>query len=219
MSDLSEKPKPNNAPTYMCLYPGLAEIARANGYALAVHGSLARDMDLIAVPWIESPEPPEKVIAAIESQFAIKRIGELTGAPHGRMIQTIGISFGECFIDLSFMPATSTESPKGSGSLDFTYSSTQSTSCAGCGKHKHTPLRVDAMGGYVCLTCIDERLEALLIEESARDAEPDWDGCREISNLPLVHDDLQAFSADPTEDNAISVVQAIVMAITRKPAE
>jgi hypothetical protein len=61
-------------------------------------------MDLIAVPWIENPEPPEKVIAEIESQFAIKRIGELTTAPHGRMIQTIGISFGECFIDLSFMP-------------------------------------------------------------------------------------------------------------------
>lgn len=98
------KPKPNNAPTYMCLYPGLASIARAHGYALAVHGSLARDMDLIAVPWIDSPKSPETVISAIESEFAIKRIGELTKAPHGRMIQTIGISFGECFIDLSFMP-------------------------------------------------------------------------------------------------------------------
>lgn len=98
------KPKPNNAPTYMCLYPGLASIARAHGYALAVHGSLARDMDLIAVPWIDSPKSPEMVISAIESEFAIKRIGELTSAPHGRMIQTIGISFGECFIDLSFMP-------------------------------------------------------------------------------------------------------------------
>lgn len=98
------KPKPNNAPTYMCLYPGLAAIARENGYALAVHGSLARDMDLIAVPWIDSPSSPEIVISAIESEFAIKRIGKLTMASHGRMVQTIGISFGECFIDLSFMP-------------------------------------------------------------------------------------------------------------------
>ncbi|MNQ84893.1 hypothetical protein D3C85_1000340 [compost metagenome] len=104
MSDLSGKPKPNNAPTYMCLYPGLATIARQHGYALAVHGSLARDMDLIAVPWIESPEHPEKVIAAIEAEFAIVRIGGLVKAPHGRLIQTIGIKFGECFIDLSFMP-------------------------------------------------------------------------------------------------------------------
>jgi hypothetical protein len=45
-----------------------------------------------------------------------------------------------------------------------TYSSTQATNCAGCGKHKHTPLRIDAMGGYVCLTCIDQKLGSLLGE-------------------------------------------------------
>jgi hypothetical protein len=44
----------------------------------------------------------------------------------------------------------------------FTYSSKQETSCAGCGIRKHTPLRVDDMGGYVCLTCIDEKLGELL---------------------------------------------------------
>ncbi|WP_176707263.1 hypothetical protein [Pseudomonas sp. AU12215] len=43
----------------------------------------------------------------------------------------------------------------------WTYASDQATHCAGCGKLKHTPLRVDWMGGYVCLTCIDEKLEAL----------------------------------------------------------
>lgn len=42
-----------------------------------------------------------------------------------------------------------------------TYSSTQHTHCAGCGKDKHTPLRRDEMGGYVCLTCIDKRLDEL----------------------------------------------------------
>jgi len=40
----------------------------------------------------------------------------------------------------------------------------QATTCAGCGKHKPTPLRIDAMGGYVCLTCIDEKLSSLLGE-------------------------------------------------------
>ncbi|WP_288077379.1 hypothetical protein [Pseudomonas sp.] len=101
----------------------------------------------------------------------------------------------------------------------LTYFSSQSTNCAGCSKHKHTPLRVDAMGGYVCLTCIYNELDRLLIEESARHAEPDWEGAREISDLPHIHDMLGDFSADPTEDNAISVVQAIVMATTRKPAQ
>jgi hypothetical protein len=45
-----------------------------------------------------------------------------------------------------------------------TYTSTQATNCAGCGEHKHTPLRIDAMGGYVCLTCIDKKLSSLLGE-------------------------------------------------------
>lgn len=40
----------------------------------------------------------------------------------------------------------------------YTYTSTQATKCAGCLKHKHTPLRIDEMGGYVCLTCIDKAL-------------------------------------------------------------
>ena len=41
---------------------------------------------------------------------------------------------------------------------ELTYSSTQATNCAVCGQHKHTPLRVDRLGGYVCLTCIDKEL-------------------------------------------------------------
>lgn len=43
------------APMYAALYPSLAEIARTHGWALAVHGTLGRDMDLICVPWTEAP--------------------------------------------------------------------------------------------------------------------------------------------------------------------
>ncbi|MDE2097626.1 MAG: hypothetical protein KGL39_10295 [Patescibacteria group bacterium] len=41
------------------------------------------------------------------------------------------------------------------------YASIQATNCAVCGQHKHTPLRNDEMGGYVCLTCIDAELQRL----------------------------------------------------------
>lgn len=44
---------------------------------------------------------------------------------------------------------------------DYTYASKQATNCAVCGQRKHTPLRNDEMGGYVCLTCIDRELEKL----------------------------------------------------------
>ena len=30
----------------------LCDVAREMGYALALHGSMNRDMDLIAVPWV-----------------------------------------------------------------------------------------------------------------------------------------------------------------------
>ena len=43
----------------------------------------------------------------------------------------------------------------------YTYTSTQATNCACCGERKHTPLRIDWMGGYVCLTCINNKLEEL----------------------------------------------------------
>lgn len=39
----------NNAPVYCAIYPGLAEIARNFGYALTVHGSLARDFVKVTV--------------------------------------------------------------------------------------------------------------------------------------------------------------------------
>lgn len=40
-------------------------------------------------------------------------------------------------------------------------STEQHTKCAVCGKDKHTPLRRDEMGGYVCLTCIEAKIDKL----------------------------------------------------------
>lgn len=45
----------------------------------------------------------------------------------------------------------------------------QSTNCAVCGERKHTPLRNDAMGGYVCLTCIDREINRLQNASHRRD--------------------------------------------------
>lgn len=96
---------PNYAPVYCALYPDLAKICRSHGYALAIHGSLARDMDLICVPWIEQPSDPMTVIKEITTRFAIKLIKEEVSMHlHGRQVWTLAIAFGECFIDLSFMP-------------------------------------------------------------------------------------------------------------------
>lgn len=97
--------KPANfAPTYACLYPQLAEICRDHGYALAVHGSMARDFDLVCIPWIAEPKTPAEVVKAITDAFAIKEVGERETREHGRLCVTLAVKFGSCFIDLSFMP-------------------------------------------------------------------------------------------------------------------
>lgn len=49
---------------------------------------------------------------------------------------------------------------------DYTYASKQATCCAVCHERKHTPLRNDTMGGYVCLTCIDKELSRLQESEA-----------------------------------------------------
>jgi hypothetical protein len=103
---------PNYAPVYCALYPGLAEITRKHGYALAIHGTLGRDMDLICVPWADAASEPDAVLDEITSTFAIRLIGgPPTQKNHGRLAYTISVAYGECAIDLSFLPRATKETP------------------------------------------------------------------------------------------------------------
>jgi hypothetical protein len=105
MTKSADQIKPNYAPVYAAaLYPKLAKICIANGWALAVHGSLARDFDVIAIPWVEKVTPPEQVVKLITENFAAEHIGEIGYREHGRTVYTLSIGFGECALDFSFMP-------------------------------------------------------------------------------------------------------------------
>lgn len=97
--------KPANfAPVFACMYTELAEQARSCGWALATHGTMGRDFDLIYVPWVRDPVEPKKVVEKMCHWFAIEQVGEPVTSYHGRLAYTIKIGFGECFLDLSFMP-------------------------------------------------------------------------------------------------------------------
>lgn len=97
--------KPNYAPVYCAaMYPELCKVFHEHGYALAVHGSLARDMDLIAVPWAEHVDDADVVLASVCKRYAVKVIGGGEIKPHGRTAYTLSVGFGACSIDLSFMP-------------------------------------------------------------------------------------------------------------------
>lgn len=68
MKSLNPKPM-----FYACLLESLRKIAFDNGYALAIHGSCAKDLDLIAVRWNEVYSSPEKLVKSF-----IKEISEYT---------------------------------------------------------------------------------------------------------------------------------------------
>lgn len=107
------------APFYACLYGELRAKAMELGYALAIHGSLQRDLDLIAVPWTKEAVPEAELAEALR-QVAVEINGSaalgfrpdrtaefsLAGAPgvkpHGRLGWTF--SLGGPFVDLSVMP-------------------------------------------------------------------------------------------------------------------
>ena len=101
----ARKPAPSYSPVYCALYPELAKLAREHGYALAIHGSLRRDFDLIAVPWVEAPSDPETLVEAFMSTFALHRTKmDPVEKLHGRIAYTISVGFGYSALDLSFMP-------------------------------------------------------------------------------------------------------------------
>ncbi len=105
---------PSYAPVYVAAcYLDLARITRENGYALAVHGSLQRDFDVIAIPWAEVVATHEAVIAQIERETAIRFIGKPEAKNHGRVAYTLSVGFGECAVDFSFMGPFSRHQQKG----------------------------------------------------------------------------------------------------------
>lgn len=93
---------PTASPMYVLFFPELSEIAREHGYALAVHGSVARDFDLVCVPWAPFPAEPIDVVRAIEERFSFRSQDTFTEKCHGR--QCIIMAMGPAFVDLSFMP-------------------------------------------------------------------------------------------------------------------
>lgn len=88
--------KPNQEAHYGIIDPDYARvftiarcIAWSEGYALAMHGSFTRDLDLIAIPWADNICTPEKLVARIADATDLKVHKEATKKPHGRLAYTL----------------------------------------------------------------------------------------------------------------------------------
>jgi hypothetical protein len=59
---------------YAMYFQALMEIAREMGYNLLINGSMNRDLDLVAVPWIDSPKPGMELIQAFDMYLSGKHM-------------------------------------------------------------------------------------------------------------------------------------------------
>ena len=92
-------------------YVGLERVAHRHGYAMALHGSMGRDLDLIFVPWTDDADDPEKLLKALgrfikgksHIQIANYRYSA-TIKPRGRKAYCLPIGHEGHYLDVSIMP-------------------------------------------------------------------------------------------------------------------
>jgi len=94
-------------------------IAWQEGYALVMHGSFTRDLDLIAIPWTDRATDAEhlvqRVALALDDLSILEkgrgRPSQATQKPHGRLAWTLTFkTFGDPrFVDLSVMPRVTSD--------------------------------------------------------------------------------------------------------------
>ena len=81
----------------------IQSIAREAGYSIAIHGSLKRDVDLIAVPWTEEAATWKTLVINLIYGLNARLVGEIVDKPHGRLACVIQINGYYKPIDLSII--------------------------------------------------------------------------------------------------------------------
>lgn len=89
---------------YAAMWNDLRQAAMDKGWALALHGSLASDMDIMAMPWIKQATSDTEMIEAIKNCFTdchnIKV--EISKMPNNRIVYTFSI-FGDFYLDINII--------------------------------------------------------------------------------------------------------------------
>lgn len=94
-------------PDYARIFTMARVLAWDEGYALAMHGSFTRDLDLIAVPWVDRACEPEHLVRRIADATDLRiQHGSPGDKPHGRNAWTLLLpGFADPrWVDLSVMP-------------------------------------------------------------------------------------------------------------------
>ncbi len=95
---------------YAATYTQLERIAWRHGYCLALHGSMGRDVDMLAAPWTKDADSPERLVRAFikaiykgqDKAWLKDRVPEQK--PHGRIAYSFHLGSSGCYVDVSIMP-------------------------------------------------------------------------------------------------------------------
>lgn len=90
---------------YACMWEDIRQCAMDNGWAVALHGSISSDMDIMAMPWVEKSATFEKLVAKISQLFNGNQMAEnyfitYDEKPYNRVVATIPI-FADFYLDIS----------------------------------------------------------------------------------------------------------------------
>lgn len=101
-------------PDYARVFTIARCVAWQEGYALVIHGSFTRDLDLIAIPWTDRATDAEhlvqRIALALDDLSILEkgrgRPSQATQKPHGRLAWALTFkTFGDPrFVDLSVTP-------------------------------------------------------------------------------------------------------------------
>ena len=99
-----EKLKDNNATFWVFRLPELRKIAAECGWAIAIHGSLVHDLDLMAMPWVEEHTTADELAQRFTDinepkwrrPYEKSKPGD---KPNGRIVYTIFM--GDTYIDMN----------------------------------------------------------------------------------------------------------------------
>jgi hypothetical protein len=108
---------------YTMFYEKLKLIAKDYGYNLVIHGSMTRDLDLIAIPWIDNPrdelemiQEMQEYLTGMKTVYPDNQTPDPKVLPGGRKSYTISLNRGnrhgewvrfadeEYYLDISITP-------------------------------------------------------------------------------------------------------------------
>lgn len=89
---------------YAEVYPRLKAVAQRHGWALALHGSMNHDLDLMAMPWEDAPSRPADFIDAMRRCLDLPEdaVRINFSKPNGRIVYILTIAPG-FYLDLNII--------------------------------------------------------------------------------------------------------------------